>query len=75
MTRTWEAVWGTERLLGFIAFGYPGFMYAVFGRFTWRSEVEREDELDEWPDSEGTQREWDEDGSNAGDVGDGEAPR
>ena len=27
-------------LLGFIAFGYPGFMYAVFGQFTWHPEPE-----------------------------------
>ncbi len=25
-------------LIGLIIFGYPGFMYAVFGRFTWRHE-------------------------------------
>ncbi|MEM6689900.1 MAG: hypothetical protein AAF664_10760, partial [Planctomycetota bacterium] len=23
--------------MGLVAFGYPGFMWAVFGRFTWRS--------------------------------------
>lgn len=25
-------------LIGIIVFGYPGFMYAFFGRFTWRAE-------------------------------------
>ncbi len=25
-------------LKGLIVFGYPGFMYAFFGRFTWRAE-------------------------------------
>jgi hypothetical protein len=32
-------------LIGLVAFGYPGFMYAVFGRFTWRAEPEHEDHL------------------------------
>jgi hypothetical protein len=27
-------------MMGLIVFGYPGFMYAVFGRFTWRPEPE-----------------------------------
>lgn len=27
-------------LLGLIIFGYPGFMWAVFGRFSWREEPE-----------------------------------
>ena len=37
-------------VLGLIVFGYPGFMYAVFGRFTWRPEPEFEErsEIDEW---------------------------
>lgn len=25
-------------LIGLVVFGYPGFMYAFFGRFTWRAE-------------------------------------
>jgi hypothetical protein len=37
-------------LMGLIVFGYPGFMYAVFGRFTWRPETELDDYTDEWPD-------------------------
>ncbi len=28
-------------LLGLILFGYPGFMYAVFGRLPWRVEAQR----------------------------------
>jgi hypothetical protein len=39
-------------LIGLIIFGYPGFMYAVFGRFTWRPEPELEDYSDEWFDIE-----------------------
>jgi hypothetical protein len=34
-------------LIGLAAFGYPGFMYAVFGRFTWRPKPEHEHELSE----------------------------
>lgn len=30
-------------LFGLIVFGYPGFMYAVFGRFTWLAESEMDD--------------------------------
>ena len=37
-------------LIGLIVFGYPGFMYAVFGRFTWRSEPGPKDNTDEWLD-------------------------
>lgn len=39
-------------LLGFIAFGYPGFMYAVFGRFSWKPEPEYEDYIDEFSEFE-----------------------
>lgn len=37
-------------LIGLVVFGYPGFMYAVFGRFTWRQEPEMDPDLDEWLD-------------------------
>jgi hypothetical protein len=30
-------------LMGLIVFGYPGFMYAFFGRFTWRAECVSDD--------------------------------
>lgn len=30
-------------LIGLVVFGYPGFMYAVFGRFTWLAESEAEE--------------------------------
>ena len=39
-------------LIGLIMFGYPGFMYALFGRFTWRAESELEVDADEWSDTE-----------------------
>lgn len=35
-------------LVGLIVFGYPGFMYAVFGRFTWKPEPEFGDYTDEF---------------------------
>jgi hypothetical protein len=30
-------------LIGLFVFGYPGFMYAVFGRLTWRNEPQTDD--------------------------------
>ncbi|MEP3834058.1 hypothetical protein, partial [Rhodopirellula bahusiensis] len=35
-------------LMGLIVFGYPGFMWAVFGRFTWKPESEYDDYTDEF---------------------------
>lgn len=37
-------------LLGLIFFGYPAFMWAVFGRFSWSPEPEYEDYPDEFAD-------------------------
>ena len=37
-------------LMGLIVFGYPGFMWAVFGRFSWSPEPEYEDYTDEFTD-------------------------
>ena len=37
-------------LMGLIVFGYPGFMWAVFGRLSWRPEPEYEDYSDEFTD-------------------------
>lgn len=34
-------------LIGLMVFGYPGFMYALFGRFTWHRQPESEDDSDE----------------------------
>ncbi len=34
-------------LIGLVVFGYPSFMYAVFGRFTWRRESGANDDSDE----------------------------
>lgn len=39
-------------LIGLIVFGYPGFMYAVFGRFTWRREPEPTKAPGEWFESD-----------------------
>lgn len=39
-------------LFGLIVFGYPGFMYAVFGRFTWLAESETDGYNDEFTDAE-----------------------
>jgi hypothetical protein len=33
-------------LVGLVVFGYPGLMYAMFGRFTWRREEEYDDDDD-----------------------------
>ncbi len=33
-------------LIGLYVFGYPGFMYAVFGRFTWHPVPEHDDDID-----------------------------
>ena len=46
-------------LIGLIVFGYPGFMYAVFGRFTWRRESEIEEYNDELLATDGGESEWD----------------
>ena len=37
-------------LLGLVVFGYPGFMYAVFGRFSWKPETEYDDPTDGFTD-------------------------
>ena len=37
-------------LCGLIVFGYPGFMYAVFGRLTWRREPDIPGYTDEFSD-------------------------
>ena len=42
-------------MIGLIVFGYPGFMYAVFGRFTWRSEPEYDPEFDACSDIDDTE--------------------
>jgi hypothetical protein len=42
-------------LMGLIVFGYPGFMYAVFGRFTWRPEPAPAAEFDECSDTDDTE--------------------
>lgn len=39
-------------LIGLVVFGYPGFMYAVFGRFTWRAEPEHEHDFGDFSTSE-----------------------
>ena len=39
-------------LLGLIVFGYPGFMYAVFGRLSWKLEPEYDDFTDEFTDAD-----------------------
>jgi len=39
-------------LLGFVVFGYPGFMYAVFGRLSWKPEPEYDDHTDEFTDAD-----------------------
>lgn len=39
-------------LVGFFVFGYPGFMYAVFGRFTWKPDPEYEDDWEAYAESE-----------------------
>lgn len=31
---------------GLVAFGYPGFMYAAFGRFTWHAEPKVDDDFE-----------------------------
>jgi len=33
-------------LIGLVVFGYPGLMYAVFGRFTWRDTPVNEEDFD-----------------------------
>jgi len=38
---------GVNAMLGLIIFGYPGFMYAVFGRLTWRQELDCDPSLDD----------------------------
>jgi hypothetical protein len=49
-------------MIGLIVFGYPGFMYAVFGRFTWHPVSELEDAyndrgtIDAEPHSQGDAR-------------------
>jgi len=42
-------------LIGLVVFGYPGFMYAVFGRFTWRKESEHACDSDQWVDDDETE--------------------
>jgi hypothetical protein len=39
-------------LLGLLVFGYPGFMYAVFGRLSWKPEPEYDDHSDGFIDAE-----------------------
>ncbi len=39
-------------LLGLIVFGYPGFMYAVLGRLSWKPEQEYDDQTDEFTDAD-----------------------
>ncbi|MCC9644701.1 hypothetical protein LOC71_20705 [Rhodopirellula sp. JC740] len=34
-------------LMGLVAFGYPGFMWAAFGRFTWKADSEGKDFCDD----------------------------
>ena len=42
-------------LIGLVVFGYPGFMYAFFGRFTWRAEsVSTDCYNDSLPEADGT---------------------
>ena len=38
-------------VIGLVVFGYPGFMYAVFGRFTWRPETGTVYESENYDDS------------------------
>jgi hypothetical protein len=39
-------------LLGLIVFGYPGFMYALFGRLSWKPELEYDDHTYELTDTD-----------------------
>lgn len=52
MSGQWVGVGPTalKALIGLVAFGYPGFMFAVFGRLTWRPETEPEDDPEEGED-------------------------
>jgi len=39
-------------LMGLIVFGYPGFMYALFGRLSWKREPAYDDHTDGFADSD-----------------------
>lgn len=42
-------------LIGLVVFGYPGFMYAVFGRFTWHRESELTSDSAGWSAADDTE--------------------